>query len=471
MQNESEKLSIREKIGYGFGDTASNLFFQTFILFLPIFYTDVFGISAAAVGTVFLVSRIWDAVNDPMMGVIADRTNTRWGKFRPYLLWFAIPFGVTGVMMFTTPDISPTGKLIYAYVTYILMMMLYTAINVPYSALMGVISPNSLERTIVSSFRFVCAFVGGIIVSTSLLTLVKKFGAGNEALGWQLAMSVLSALAVILFLITFATTKERVQPPKGQKTPVKRDLIDLFTNTPWLLLGFMTIFQLTYICIRAGSIAYYFKYFVQDQQVMLFGKTYNFSSDGMISVFITAGYVVTLIGAIMTKWFSRAFGKSRSYYGFLAIAAISTALFYFLGPKDVILMFVLQFFTAFAMGPVSVIQWAMYADAADYSEWKRGRRATALVMSASLFALKLGVAFGGTILAWVLATYNYQPNQPQTAEALKGIRLVMSVYPAIFAIMGVVVMLFYPLTNKRMVEIEAELTERRKQVEPDTSIE
>ena len=462
MQNGAQKLSIREKVGYSLGDTASNLFFQTFILFLPIFYTDVFGISAAAVGTMFLVTRVWDAINDPMMGAIADRTNTRWGKFRPYLIWFAIPFGIFGVLTFTTPGLSATGKLIYAYVTYTLMMMVYTAINVPYSALMGVITPDSMERTVVSSFRFVAAFVGGIIVSTSALTLVKNFGGDNEALGWQLAMAVLSALAVVLFLITFATTKERVRPPKGQKTPLKQDLVDLFTNKPWVLIGVTTVFQLIYICIRNGSVMYYFTYFVQDQQVMLLGKAYSFSFKGMISVFITVGYVVTLIGAILTNWFSRVFGKSRSYIGFLGLSAISTALFYFLGPKNVILMFVLQFFTSFAMGPVSVLQWAMYTDTADFSEWKTGRRATGLVMSASLFALKLGIALGGTILVWVLAGYGYQPNQPQTPGALQGIRLVMSVFPAIFALIGVVIMLFYPLTNKMMKEIEGELTERRK---------
>ena len=202
MQNESQKLSFVEKVGYGVGDMASNLFFQVFILFLLYFYTEVFGISAAAAGTMFLVTRIWDAVNDPIMGAVADRTNTRWGKFRPYLLWFAVPFGILGVLMFTTPDLTPTAKLIYAYITYTLMMMIYTVLNVPYSALMGVISPNSMERTVVSTFRFVSAFGGMFIVQYSLLRLVEKFGDGNEAAGWRLAMAVLSGLAVILFIIT-----------------------------------------------------------------------------------------------------------------------------------------------------------------------------------------------------------------------------------------------------------------------------
>lgn len=463
METGTQKLSVREKIGYGLGDTASNLFFQTFIFFLLYFYTDVFGITAAAAGTMFLVTRIWDAVNDPMMGAIADRTNTRWGKFRPYLLWFAVPFGIVGVLMFTTPNLSPAGKLIYAYITYTLMMMLYTVINVPYSALMGVLTPNAMDRTVVSSFRFVLAFVGMFIVQYSIVRMVGLFGGGNEQLGWQWAMTVISALAVVLFLITFATTKERVQPPKGQKNPLKQDLADLFANKPWLLIGGATVFQLTFLVMRGTSIMYYFEYYVQDQQIMLFGKTHSYSFGALASAFMLAGTVMTIIGAVLTKWFSKAIGKSQSYYGFLGISAISIALFYFLDSKDIILMFVLQLVASFAVGPVSVLQWAMYTDTADYSELKKGRRATALIMAASLFALKLGVALGGAGTAWVLAAYGYQPNQPQTAEALKGIRLLMSVYPAIFGIIGVVLMLFYPLTNKRMVEIEAELTERRKQ--------
>jgi len=470
MQNESQKISIKEKIGYGLGDTASNLFFQTFIFFLLYFYTDVFGITAAAAGTMFLVTRIWDAVNDPMMGAIADRTNTRWGKFRPYLLWFAVPFGVVGVLMFTTPNLSPSGKLLYAYVTYTLMMMVYTVINVPYSALMGVLTPNAMDRTVVSSFRFVLAFVGMFIVQYSVVRLVGIFGGANEQVGWQWAMAVLSALAVVLFLITFATTKERVQPPKGQKNPIKQDLADLFANKPWLLIGGATIFQLTFLVMRGTSIMYYFEYYVQDQQIMLFGKTHSYSFLVLASTFMLAGTIVTIIGAILTKRLSKALGKSQSYYGFLALSAISIALFYFLGPKDIILMFVLQLVASFSVGPVSVLQWAMYTDTADYSEWKTGRRATALIMAASLFALKLGVALGGAGTAWVLAAYGYQPNLPQATEALRGIRLAMSVYPAIFAIIGVVLMLFYPLTNRRMVEIEAELTERRKQSESDLPV-
>jgi GPH family glycoside/pentoside/hexuronide:cation symporter len=465
MISKSQSVSLGEKIGYAVGDTASNLFFQTFVLFITIFYTDVFGISARAVGTMFLITKIWDAVNDPMMGMIADRTNTRWGKFRPYLLWFAIPFGLLGVLTFTTPGLSTTGKLIYAYVTYTLLMMLYTVINVPYSALMGIITSNARVRTVISQFRFVAAFIGGVIVQYSVLRMVQRFGAGNEALGWQLAMAVLSGLAIILFFITFATTKERVKPPKGQKTTLKEDLRDLSANKPWLLIGGATVFQLTFILIRSGCIMYYFKYFVGDQHMILLGRPYSFSYQNMVSTFLLAGSAVTILGSILASYFSNIVGKRNTYAGFLGLGGVFTALFFFLSPNDIVLMFVFQLVVSFALGPVSVLQWAMYTDTADYSELETGRRATGLVMSASLFALKLGVALGSAILAWILAGYGFQPNVEQTAQSLQGIKLAMSFYAAIPAIIGTAIMFFYPLTNERMVEIEKELIARRKSEE------
>ncbi len=462
MDSETKNVPIVERVGYALGDTASNLFFQTFILFITIFYTDVFGISAKAVSVMFLITKIWDAVNDPMMGLIADRTETRWGKFRPYLLWFAVPIGLIGVLTFTTPNLSTTGKLVYAYITYTLLMMLYTIINVPYSALMGVITSNARVRTVVSQFRFVAAFFGGLIVQYSVLRMVQRFGKGNDALGWQLAMTVLSVLAVILFFITFASTRERVKPPEGQKTRLKDDLRDLSKNKPWLMIGGATIFQLTHILIRTGCIIYYFTYFVQNQEVMLLGRLYSFSYQNMVSVFFMAGSVIQILGSILASYFSRVFGRKYTYAGFLGASGIFSALFFFLSPNDIILMFAFHFLVSFALGPVSVLQWAMYTDTADYSELETGRRATGLVMSASLFALKFGVALGASILAWVLSLYGYQPNVQQTAQSLLGIRLAISVYAAIPALIGAGIMFFYPLTNERMVEIEKELNARRK---------
>ncbi len=462
MQPITEKLTLKEKIGYSLGDTASNLFFQTFMLFLLYFYTDVFGLPAAAVGTMFLITRIWDAINDPIMGTIADRTNTRWGKFRPYILFFALPFGILGVLTFTTPDFSLTGKLIYAYITYNLLMMMYTAVNVPYSALMGVITPNSLERTELSSYRFVAAFIGGFIVQAATMSLVKYFGVGNEAVGWQWAMSILAGLAVVLLVITFFTTRERVYPPKGQKIAFKQDLRDLFTNKPWLLIAGATVFQLVYIVIRNSSIMYYFKYYVKEQQFQLLGQIFNLSFEKFASSFMLSGTIVTIVGAILTKWISKKFDKKNTYAGFLTISAILCALFYFLKPQNIMLIFGINLFISFLLGPVSVLQWAMYTDTADYSEWKTGRRATGLLMAASLFALKLGLTLGGAIVGWFLAYYGFVANQEQSVETLNGIISLMSIYPAIAGIIGGALILFYPLTNKMMVQIEADLTAKRQ---------
>ncbi len=461
MQNLTEKLSLKEKIGYSVGDTASNLFFQTFMLFLLYFYTDVFGLPAATVGTLFLITRIWDAFNDPIMGTIADRTNTRWGKFRPYILIFALPFGIMGVLTFTTPDFDATGKLIYAFITYNLLMMMYTAVNVPYSALMGVITSNSMERTELSTYRFVAAFIGGIIVQASTISLVKYFGNGNEAVGWQWAMGTLAGLAFILFFITFITTKERVLPPKEQKNILRQDLKDLFNNKPWLLIAGATIFQLLLIVIRNSSIMYYFKYYVQDQQLNLFGYTIDLSFEAFASSFMLSGTIVTIIGAILTKWFAKKFDKKNTYTGFLALSAVTSTLFYFLKPENVILIYLLNLVFSFSFGPVSVLQWAMYTDAADYSEWKNKRRATGLIMAASLFALKVGLTLGGAIVGWSLALFGFVANQAQSQDTLNGIIMLMSIIPAVFGFIGGALMFFYPLTNKMMVKIEEELISRR----------
>lgn len=479
METKMKRLSIGEKVGYGLGDTASNLFFQTTIYFIMYFYTDVFGITAKTVGTMFMVTRIWDAINDPLMGAIADRTRTRWGKFRPFLLWFAIPFAIIGIAMFTTPEMSDPAKIVYAYVTYIAMTMVYTIVNVPYCALMGVISPDPQERTIVSSYRFVLAFIAAFIVQYALTGMVIKFGGEkNSPFGWTVAMSILLGAAAIMFLITFFTTKERVQPLKEAKNPFAQDIADLFANGPWLFIGIATIFQLSFVVMRGGIIVYYFDHFIKEQSVVLFGTTQltifgklfdlsSVSPTSLAAAFMLSGTVFTIIGAISTKWICKALGKARAYAVLFILAGVSTALVYYVQPENLRLLFGLQFVTSFCMGPVSVLQWAIYADTADFSEWKTGRRATALLMAASLFALKLGVAFGGAALAWILDGYGYVADTVLDATAIKGICLSMSIYAAIPAVIAGGVMLFYPLTQKKLLAIEADLSERRK----DTGLE
>jgi glycoside/pentoside/hexuronide:cation symporter, GPH family len=457
----SQKLSIVEKVGFSLGDAACNIFFQTWILFSTIFYTDVFRLSAKSVALMFLVTKVWDAIMDPVVGVFADRTETRWGKFRPFMLWFAIPFGILGVLAFTTPtSFGTTGRLIYAYVTYALVMMVYSIVNVPYSALMGVMTPDSNERTVLSSFRFFAAFFATLLVQYSVLRMVERFGHGNAAVGWQWAMTVLSAVAVVLLFITFATTKERVHTPKGQRTPLKRDLADLFTNLPWVLVGTATIFQLIYYCMRVGAIPYYFTYFVKDQVVPFFGLVPHTK---LLSTFLVIGTAGTLLGVLLSTRISRLLGKSLAYALFLGAAGVSTGALYFLGPRNVVLMFVLQVIACFSIGPVSVLQWSIYTDAADFGEWKKGHRSTALVMAASLFALKVGVAVGGSALAWILSAYGYVADQEQTARGLTGIRMVTSIYPAIFAFLAMAFMFFYPLNKSKMAQVQSDLIERRKQ--------
>jgi GPH family glycoside/pentoside/hexuronide:cation symporter len=395
------------------------------------------------------------------MGTIADRTNTRWGKFRPYLVIMAVPFGIMGVLTFTAPDFSDTGKLVYAYITYNLLMMMYTAVNVPYSALMGVMTPNSAERTVLSSYRFVAAFVGGLIVQGSVLGLVSYFGDGNEARGWQIAMACLSGLAILLFWITFATTKERVAPPADQQGDLRRDLKDLLGNRPWLLIAGATVFQLIFIVMRNSSVVYYFKYYVKDQAVSFMGWSSALSFETLSSTFMMSGTIVTILGAVLTNWISTKLDKKTTYWLFIILSAASSVVFAFLGPQDIILIFAVNLIFSFSFGPVSVLQWAMYTDAADYSEWKNGRRATGLVMAASLFALKLGLTVGGALVGWLLSYYGFVANQEQTVETLSGIVSLMSVFPAVFGVIGGLIMMFYPLTNERMVAIEADLRSRR----------
>jgi glycoside/pentoside/hexuronide:cation symporter, GPH family len=458
-------LSVKEKVGYSLGDAASNLYFQTFVVFLPIFYTDVFGLPAAAMGTMMLLTRLWDAVSDPVMGVIADRTRTRWGKFRPYMVALGLPLAVAGVLTFTTPELSPTGKLVYAYVTYILLVMMYTAVNVPYSALMGVMTPNSQERTVLSQYRFVAAFVGQTVIGATALTLVATLGRGNDQLGWQLAMVFYGVLAVLLLAITFFTTRERVLPPRDQTSSVGLDLKELFRNRPWVFVAVATVFQLTYIVMRGSATPYYFNYYVQDQQLSLFGFTLNLTYTSFTSAFVTVGTMATLVGAVLTKYFARAIEKKDVYARFLMASAVFSCLFFFLQPHNVLLLFGLNILVSFFFGSVSVVQWAIYTDTADYGEWKFGRRATGLIMAASLFALKLGLTFGGAFVGWLLSLHGFEPLAVQSGETILGIRLLMSVYPAVFGIVAGLIMLFYPVTNRMMVTIEEDLTDRR-QAEP-----
>jgi GPH family glycoside/pentoside/hexuronide:cation symporter len=451
MNSSGGKLSIREKVGYSFGDFASVLFWQTLSWHLIFFYTDVFGISAAAAGTMILVSRMWDGVNDPLMGIIADRTHTRWGKFRPYLLWLAIPLAVAAVFTFSTPNLSAGTKIIYAYITFNLFMMLYTAINIPYSAMLGVLTPDSSERTVLSSFKYIGAFSGGLVVSAFLLPLVKLTGgSGSSPRGWTIALAIFGTLAVLLFWLTFLSTKERVLPSPSQKTSIGIDLKDLFSNGPWLLLLFTSLAMILWVALRLGVTNYYFKYYIAPGQY-----------EKWVSVFNTAGMLGSLGGVAAVSWFAKWLGKKTSFIVLFIIANVLTVSFFVYTPGHLYLIIAVQAVASFAGGPLTPLIWAMYADTADYSEWKNGRRATGLVFSASTMSQKFAWAVGAFITGWLLDLFGYIPDADQPEKVILGIRMLMSVIPGAAGLMAIIIVLFYTLDEKTMKQIGADLEQRR----------
>jgi len=463
MSEFVQKVSLKEKISYGFGDLASVLYWQTFMLYFTYFYTDVFLIPASVAATMFLVSRIWDGINDPLMGIIADRTKTRWGHFRPYLLWMCVPFAVVGVLTFTVPDFGLTGKIIWAYATFMLIMMLYTAINIPYTALLGVITPDSNERTTISSVKFLFAFSAGIIVSATLLPMVKFFGGENEARGWQFSFIVYGIMAVIFFLIAFRGTKERVQPPKSQKSSIKKDLFELVTNTPWLILLAATITFILFVAVRGSVTVHYFKYVIGTQQLSLpFLGNGSYDFETLTSAYNTIGQISAFIGVLLVSWFAKVVGKKKAFIIIFIIAIVSTGALYFLSAEQLLLIFVLQITGSMTGGPLSVLIWAMYADTADYGEWKRGRRATGLVFSASTMSQKFGWAFGAFVALNLMSQVGFSPNQVQSQSSLNGLIALFSIIPAAFGVLSTIIIFFYPLHDKRVDQIVSELAERRK---------
>jgi glycoside/pentoside/hexuronide:cation symporter, GPH family len=460
---QTAKVGIGEKIGYGLGDTASNLYWKLFENFQLIFYTDVFGISAAAAGTMFFVTKLWDAINDPVMGAIADRTRTAWGRFRPWLLWGAIPFAVTGILTFYTPDWSPRGKLVYAYLTYTLVFMAYTAINIPYGALMGVLSPSSVERTSISTWRFVLAFAGGLVVQKFTEPLVAFFGGTRTVMdggvptevvdrqtGFFWTVVVYACVAVVLFLVTFATTRERVRPERAAGQSLARDVRDLLGSRPWLVLMLVGLFQILAGWTRGSATAYYFTYYVHAP----FGN------------FLVAGTVAGIVGMLLTQPL-RVWLGARNLMILMNLATAGlTAAFVWLGPEQIGLMYGLHLLAALVAGPVPVLLWAMYADVADHSEWKQGRRATGLLFSAATFSQKLGGALGGALPGWLLAWCAFQApinglQQEQGPDVLRGIVAMMSLIPAGFLACSAACMLFYPLNDQLLRQMENDLRERR----------
>jgi sugar (glycoside-pentoside-hexuronide) transporter len=446
------KISVTEKIGYSLGDAAANFIFQTMLVFQLAFYTDTFGITAAAAGTLFLVVRVWDAIFDPFMGVVADRTNTKWGKFRPWILWTAVPFGIIGFLTFTTPPFDAQGKLIYAYVTYIVLMMVYSANNLPYSALSGVITGDLAERTSLSAYRFVAAMSAALVIQGLALPMVNYFGGGNSAKGYQITMGVFSALAIVFFIITFATTRERVQPDPTQRNSVRRDLADLTSNGPWVAMFVLTIIVFITLAMRGGVMLYYFKYYL--------------GREDLFSIFNVFGTGSTIVGVIASTPLAKRFGKRDVFIVGLVLTVVFTAAFVLLPRTAIALIFGTEMLRQLAYGFTIPLLWAMMADVADFSEWKNHRRATAVVFSAIVFALKAGLGFGGAIGGWLLAAYGYVPNVAQTERALQGIKLTTSIFPAITFALALVCLFFYRIDKRLEIQITDDLAERRRMYAP-----
>lgn len=466
MNLKNENLTFKEKVGYGLGDAASSMFWKLFGMYLMFFYTDVFGMEAKVVGTMFLITRVWDSLFDPIVGIIADRTQSKWGRFRPYLLYVAIPFGVLGMFTFYTPAFSDWGKIIYAYLTYSIMMMVYSAINVPYASLLGVISPLPKERNILATYRMTFAYIGSFLTLLLFNPLINYFSArssdaGNLEQGWFMAATVIALFSTLLFLLCFAWTRERVKPlPSNARSTLKQDIRDLAKNKPWWILLGAGVAALLFNSIRDGAALYYFKYYIQEEKmetIMFLGIPFVWSG-----LYLALGQMANIVGVVMAGPVSNSIGKRTTYIVSMSLAAILSLLFFTLQSNQLIWIFVFQILISICAGAIFPLLWSMYADCADYSEYRTGNRATGLIFSSSSMSQKLGWALGTAITGWLLAYFGFQANQTQSREAMTGIKMFLSLLPACGAILSVLIIIFYPLGEQKVAKITLLLEKMRE---------
>lgn len=443
-----ERLSFKEKLGYGLGDMAANFIFQAMLALQLFYYTDVFGLTAAQAADLFLVVGIIAAVFNPVMGVIADRTNTRWGKFRPWLLWTALPFGILGILTFTTPHLSVEGKVIYAWCTYLLLRLIYAVNNVPYATLNGVITGDPDERTSIASYRQVLANGAGFIVQSLAIPMVAFFGHGNSARGFQVTMGLLSIVSVIFFLIAFASSKERIQPDPQQKSSLRQDFADLFRNSAWIVLFLATTFYFAALAMRGSVMLPFFKY--------------NAGNEFLFSWFNGFGLAALILGVTLSTSLSIRMGKRPLFILSMALTGLFNLAVLFLPATATVPIIVSEVLRQFCFGTSGPLLWAMMGDVADYGEWKTGRRATGTVTSAVVFALWLGLALGGAIAGWLFSWYGYVANAAQTARSLAGIRLTAGLWSGLFFFATAAVLFFYPISRRLNRTISDDLTGRRE---------
>lgn len=477
MSLNSHKLSIKEKIGYSLGDLAANLVFQTLMTYLAYFYTDIYGLDANdATAIMFTVGTIAAFGFNPIVGAIADRTNSKWGKFRPWILWTAIPLGIISVLAFSTPDFTYKGKVIYAAVTYTLLLLLYASSNLPYSALSGVITGDMKERNSISSYRFIAVMFAQFFVQVFMLPIIIYAGDGDKAIGIEIVMTWLAIIGTIMLLITFVTTKERIVPKPEQKSSLKEDLLDLIKNKPWVIMLCLTTLSFITLAMKGGSYIYYFENYVHKGALENFISPIldffisigvNFFGEDPISagfgLFNAGGIIFMIFGIGLSKNLADKFGKRNVFGVFLFISTVFIIFFYFLSPESVVLMFASQILHGFFYGITIPLLWAMIADVADYSEWKNKRRATAIIFSAMMVGLKLGLTIGGSLVAKILNVYGYVPNSTngQVQSAVEGTKMLVSIYPAIPFLLCIVLLFFYEINKKMETKLELELKARR----------
>jgi Na+/melibiose symporter-like transporter len=474
----TQPLSIKEKIGYSLGDLSANLVFQTLITYLAYFYTDIYGLEADdATAIIFFVGTAAAIGFNPIVGALADRTNSRWGKFRPWILWTAIPLGVTSVLAFTTPDFSYNGKVIYAVITYTLLLLLYAGSNLPYSALSGVITGDMKERNSISSYRFVAVMFAQFFVQVFMLPIIMYAGDGDKAMGIEITMTWLAVVGTILLLITFITTKERIVPTQEQSSSLLEDIKDLIKNIPWVIMLTVTTLLFITLSMKGGAYVYYFENYVSKNSLSDFiSPILDFLSNIGIDFFgndpVSAGFglfnaggiIFMIIGIGLSKMLADKYGKRNVFGFFLFISTLFILVFYMLSPESIGLIFGAQIFHGFFYGITIPLLWAMIADVADYSEWKNNRRATAIIFSAMMVGLKLGLSIGGALVAQILGNYGYEPNiaLEQTESAILGTKMLVSIYPSIPFLLATGLLFFYAIDKNLEDKIEEDLSKRRK---------
>ncbi|WP_433638179.1 glycoside-pentoside-hexuronide family transporter [Kluyvera georgiana] len=451
---KSEVLSVKEKIGYGMGDAASHIIFDNVMLYMMFFYTDIFGIPAGFVGTMFLLARALDAISDPCMGLLADRTRSRWGKFRPWVLFGALPFGVVCVLAYSTPDFSHNGKLIYAAITYTLLTLFYTVVNIPYCALGGVITNNPTQRISLQSWRFVLATAGGMLSTVLMMPLVNLIGGDNKALGFQGGIAVLSVVAFLMLAFCFFTTKERVEAPPTQ-TSMREDLRDIWQNDQWRIVGLLTILNIMAVCVRGGAMMYY--------------VTWIMGSPALFTAFLTTYCVGNLIGSALAKPLTDWKCKVSVFWWTNAILAVLSLAMFFVPMNASVVMFAFIFVIGVLHQLVTPIQWVMMSDTVDYGEWRNGKRLTGISFAGTLFVLKLGLALGGAMIGWMLAGGGYDAAaKVQNPTTISIIIALFTIVPAIcYLLSAIVAKRFYTLKTPFLVKMMAELASGAHRTQQD----